>query len=220
MVATYHTVVDTEIVQRLGTYFPAAGGQVLYSNGEKVDNSRRDLQVTTLDRYTGTIADPTVKTWTNVTYADNYYQGSGAVSGLTDADWNQQLTNLGDGTAFDWYLGTVNNNLTQGFADSAYVRDGIQEGWAYAPLGGHDSKRKYGDELSSVTANTLPSDYFINKREDLKQDNTATPRQRGDFAVPTLFDGNFDAISSPQAGQLADIWFQREIEPEITKKDI
>jgi hypothetical protein len=42
------TVVDTEIVQRLGTYFPAAGGQVLSEDGVRVANSRRDLQVTTL----------------------------------------------------------------------------------------------------------------------------------------------------------------------------
>jgi large repetitive protein len=67
------TVVNTEIVQRLGTYFPGAGGQVLYSNGVKVDNNRRDLQVTTLDPFIsdGTLLDPKVKTWTNVTYADN-----------------------------------------------------------------------------------------------------------------------------------------------------
>jgi large repetitive protein len=65
------TVVDTEIGQRLGTYFPGAGGQVLYSNGLKVDNPRRDLQVTTLDRYTGTIADPIVKTWSNVVIDNN-----------------------------------------------------------------------------------------------------------------------------------------------------
>ncbi len=178
------TVVDTEIVQRLGTYFPGAGGQVLYSNGVKVDNNRRDLQVTTLDRYTGTIADPAVKTWTNVTYADNYYyQSTGAVSGLTDADWNQQLTGLGSKNAFDWYLGTVNNDKAQALPKTAYVIDGILEGWYYSALAGHNSERNFN-------TNTF------GQKVDLKIDNTAIRRQRGDFAVPTLFDGNFDAIES------------------------
>jgi DNA/RNA endonuclease G (NUC1) len=187
------TVVDTEIVQRLGTYFPAAGGQVLYSNGVRVDNENRDLQVTTLDRDNGGIADPRVTTWENVTYADNYYQDSGA---LTDADWNQKLPSLGNKTAFDWYLGTVNLNAVPGVdLEQWYQGDPIKQGWAAAVLGGEENtnSRKYGN-VSAFS--TTPPVGYLGNREDLKKDNTATPRQRGDFAVPTLFDGNFDAIST------------------------
>jgi hypothetical protein len=35
------------------------------------------------------------------------------------------------------------------------------------------------------------------RTESLTDDNTATPRMRGDYAVSTLFDGNFDAVNDP-----------------------
>ncbi|QIZ73028.1 YncE family protein [Oxynema aestuarii] len=66
-------VVNTEMIQRLGTYFPNAGG---------TNASNRDLQMTTIDPYDydptfpepvfSTVLDPEVVVWDNVTYADNY----------------------------------------------------------------------------------------------------------------------------------------------------
>jgi hypothetical protein len=125
-------VVNTEIVQRLGTYFPGAGGvlQVGVEPGKNV----RDLQVTTIDPFqygvggsgrAGHILDPDIVTWENVTYADNYYQDSSVVAGkdLTSADFNVQLDKIAqlteslDGVAaaaaaharsFLWYAGTAN----------------------------------------------------------------------------------------------------------------
>ena len=91
------TVVTSEIIQRLGTYFPYAGGPInadgtpVTKNGKQV----RDLQMTTIDPHdfyqeslkvdliipgTPKIKDfrdfdePTVEVWENVTFADNYYQ--------------------------------------------------------------------------------------------------------------------------------------------------
>ncbi|MEB3340934.1 hypothetical protein [Okeania sp.] len=74
------TVVNSEIIQRLGTFFPEAGG--------KVGTGQRDLQMTTLDPhdfdqptislpFLGAFSDfrePKVQVWDNVTFADNYYQ--------------------------------------------------------------------------------------------------------------------------------------------------
>jgi hypothetical protein len=90
-------VVNTEIIQRLGTYFPNAGG---------VDASSRDLQMTAIDPHDydensppgffQNIFDPEIVVWDNVTYADNYYQTNGTgdtLNGqeLSSADWNINL---------------------------------------------------------------------------------------------------------------------------------
>ncbi|TAE00747.1 MAG: Ig domain-containing protein group 2 domain-containing protein, partial [Oscillatoriales cyanobacterium] len=78
------TVVNSEIIQRVGTYFPLAGG--------KENSLFRDLQMTTLDPHDfdqpsfsvqlpflgeagfADFREPKVQVWKNVTFADNYYQ--------------------------------------------------------------------------------------------------------------------------------------------------
>jgi DNA/RNA endonuclease G (NUC1) len=77
------TVVNSEILQRLGTFFPQAGGTSM---------ADRDLQMTTIDphdfyqpslnlRLPGFFStnfsdfyEPKIQVWNNVTFADNYYQ--------------------------------------------------------------------------------------------------------------------------------------------------
>ena len=77
-------VVNSEIIQRVGTYFPLAGG--------KENSLFRDLQMTTLDPHDfdqpsfsvqlpflgeagfADFREPKVQVWKNVTFADNYYQ--------------------------------------------------------------------------------------------------------------------------------------------------
>ncbi|PPT05015.1 hypothetical protein CKA32_004457 [Geitlerinema sp. FC II] len=84
------TVVNSEIIQRLGTYFPQAGG-FAFPEGEG-ENPARDLQMTTLDPHDfyqpnlkvslpglvetdfSDFYEPKVQVWENVTFADNYYQ--------------------------------------------------------------------------------------------------------------------------------------------------
>ncbi|TAD82481.1 MAG: DNA/RNA non-specific endonuclease [Oscillatoriales cyanobacterium] len=86
------TVVNSEIVQRLGTFFPQAGGTSM---------ANRDLQMTTIDPHDfyqpslnlqlpGFIStnfsdfyEPKVQVWNNVTFADNYYQTVANPNGLT-----------------------------------------------------------------------------------------------------------------------------------------
>jgi DNA/RNA endonuclease G (NUC1) len=57
-----------------------------------------------------------------------------------------------------------------------FKREGNGEGWYYSVLGGGKSARQY-------TGTRVPVSW----------DNTLQARSRGDFAVPTLFNGNFDA---------------------------
>jgi DNA/RNA endonuclease G (NUC1) len=68
-------VVNSEVIQRLGTYFPHAGGVYRDADGKVL---RGDLQMTTIDPYDystlGDYLDPKVQVWDNVTFADNYYQ--------------------------------------------------------------------------------------------------------------------------------------------------
>ncbi|MGL5059984.1 MAG: DNA/RNA non-specific endonuclease [Microcoleus sp.] len=124
-------VVNSEIIQRLGTFFPNAGG---------TSRANRDLQMTTVDPYNynsnslsghySNILDPEIRVWNNVTYADNYYQTNGigntlngrVLSGTNwQSDWNVWLNDLAgfmpdDGAgashraAGTWYAGTANLN--------------------------------------------------------------------------------------------------------------
>ncbi|MCC3410001.1 MAG: Ig domain-containing protein group 2 domain-containing protein, partial [Microcoleus sp. PH2017_10_PVI_O_A] len=86
------TVVNSEIVQRLGTFFPQAGGTSM---------ANRDLQMTTIDPHDfyqpslnlklpnflstnfSDFYEPKVQVWNNVTFADNYYQTVANPNGLT-----------------------------------------------------------------------------------------------------------------------------------------
>ncbi|WP_377475684.1 MAG: hypothetical protein P2A85_22955 [Microcoleus anatoxicus] len=241
--------IDNEIVQRLGSYFPFAGGTSLVN---------RDLQMTTIDPYAfdpnefvaslKSFRDPEVRIWENVTYADNYYQDISALDTqeintpagrrIAEADWNVHLggsdglsrigftENSTDGRphqALTWYAGTANlsgSQLPSRNGERIYRRlgdleldssgnpttptwytpdhananfthgeqrapwEGIGTGWFYSVLGG-------GSQLRPYDAN-------VSNRVPVTEDNTYTDeiignKMRGDYAVPTLFNGNFDA---------------------------
>ncbi len=93
------TVVNSEIVQRLGTYFPNAGG--------KIGSSVRDLQMTTLDPHDfnqpslrlldldfSDFREPKVQVWENVTFADNYYQTVPELEGMTFTPGGRDIPRL------------------------------------------------------------------------------------------------------------------------------
>ncbi len=82
------SIVASELVQRIGTYFPNAGG---------TDSENRDLQLTLLDPHDfnqpsidlvtlnfGDFYEPKVQIWDNVTFADNYFQTVPALDGRLD----------------------------------------------------------------------------------------------------------------------------------------
>ncbi len=227
--------INDEIVQRLGTYFPTVGG------------SNTDLQMTTIDApalLQGTSvpnfgADPEIKVWKNVTFADNYYQtitngiNQNTLIGkqIDGADINVNLSTLyqfgGDDNVgsphlntLAWYAGTVNLSGNKLNNQKIYRRlgdldtsnpsttrpetwyspanpgdpahgvtnvpwEGIETGWFYSALGGGKARRQAATGV----------------RTEVSFDNTVTPynsaigKQRGDFAVPTLFNGNFDVTT-------------------------
>ena len=96
-------VVNSEIIQRLGVYYPIAGG---------TSPTNRDLQMTTIDPHDFNqpslklslfglgIADfsefnePKVQVWDNVTFADNYYQSVADPNGTTATPNGRALSEL------------------------------------------------------------------------------------------------------------------------------
>ncbi|MGB3639369.1 MAG: DNA/RNA non-specific endonuclease, partial [Rivularia sp. (in: cyanobacteria)] len=215
-------------------------------------NLNRELHVTTVNPYqynpnntTSLIADPTVTTWENVTYADNYFydsNGSPRYQQLTSADWNvklndvAQLTQDADKTLQSWYAGTADLSKGQdafrrlGDLDAAklsesakwYTPDhidaefpsdatkglapweGIGTGWFYSAIGGGREQRPYSDSGKKAKQDIGNfKDYLNDKRKKVSFDNTITStsdarigtRMYGDYAVPTLFNGDFDAIT-------------------------
>ena len=71
-------------------------------------------------------------------------------------------------------------------------RKGIGTGWFYSVLGGGLSK----DPNTGAIANLRPTNNV--ERVPMYFDNTAQRRMRGDFAIPALFGGNFDAVFNPR----------------------
>jgi hypothetical protein len=78
--------------------------------------------------------------------------------------------------------------------------EGIGEGWFYSVLGGGYTLRPYGYRGPQSVISPIP---LRPTGKDVGIDNTIDPatgitsnRMRGDYAVPTLFGGNFDAIAA------------------------
>ena len=86
-----------------------------------------------------------------------------------------------------WYTPNhTDANFVQGSADAPW--EGIGTGWFYSINGG-------GERLWPETQPRVP----------LSFDNTYSARMRGDDTVPTLFNGNFDAVTDPFGGNLSQV---------------
>ncbi|MCC3505479.1 MAG: DNA/RNA non-specific endonuclease [Microcoleus sp. PH2017_19_SFW_U_A] len=95
-----------------------------------------------------------------------------------------------------WYTPDhTNASFTQG--DTKAPWEGIGTGWFDSVLGGGSQLRPYFDG-GKKTKNELGDfeDYLKNNRVSVLEDNTYSARMRGDYAVPTLFNGNFDAVAA------------------------
>lgn len=239
-------VVNSEIIQRLGTFFPKSSGSF--------EDFFPDLQMTTVDPYDYDrqspqdgnlqyVRDPEIRVWDNVTFADNYYQTQAdQIKGdkLNSADINVVLDgkdNLTSSTSYDphqlaldWYIGTANlgknkaapsderliyrrlgdyetnssikpwylpnqtaaPDYTIGNAAINAPWEGIGTGWFFSVLGGGNGLRP---SLSTSVRTSVTED---NTYTDYGTDNYDT-RLRGDYAVSTLFNGNFDITAFQQA---------------------
>ena len=113
-------------------------------------------------------------------------RGDGYYEHLFDSDFY----NLGRDPRFNpWYTPDFIpkddlNSFDLGEANAPW--EGIGTGWFYSALGGGFDKRP-----KSKTA-----------RVPVEFDNTYDTRMRGDFAVPTLFNGNFDAVTKLDSRRL------------------
>ncbi|MCC3531594.1 MAG: DNA/RNA non-specific endonuclease [Microcoleus sp. PH2017_22_RUC_O_B] len=111
--------------------------------------------------------------------------------------------NITDATK-TWYTPDhTNANFTGGNGDTNAPWEGIGTGWFHSVLGGGSQLRPY-DFGGKKGKNELGifENYLNNNRAAVYEDNTYTDitksfgtRMRGDYAVPTLFNGNFDAIA-------------------------
>ncbi|MEG4336309.1 DUF4114 domain-containing protein [Microcoleus sp. D3_18_C2] len=162
--------INNEIVQRLGSYFPLAGGISLVN---------RDLQMTTIDPHdfdqdylVGSLKsfrDPSVRIWENVTYADNYYQNVPALDTqetntragrrIGEADWNVHLGGS-DGT------GSLDGSSRIGFTENS--TDGKPHVQAVTWYGG----------TTNLSGSQLPSkngERIYRRLGDLELDTSGNP---------------------------------------------
>ncbi|MFP4220528.1 MAG: hypothetical protein ACLFQ7_12995 [Phormidium sp.] len=66
--------------------------------------------------------------------------------------------------------------------DGNQPEEGTGHGWFYSVLGGGQGRRPGWSEYP---------DFLRRRQASVKDDNTAQSYMKGDFAVPTLFNGNF-----------------------------
>ena len=104
-----------------------------------------------------------------------------------------------------WYTpdhtAAVVDNLPVEHGDEDSIWEGIGTGWFYSVLGGGHRFRPYGDNIyTRRSKEELGSfrDYLQNtrNRSAVTEDNTYSKEQRGDFVIPTVFNGNFDTLPS------------------------
>lgn len=227
-------VVNSEITQRLGTFFPKDQHLTKFPDLQMTTVDPHDLNQNSLNGRLGSVNDPLVTVWENVTFADNYYQevaSQNALNGrsISGADLNKPLTDYAGFTsdnssgnphrnALAWYTGTAHLNKSKLPSDNGeliyrrlgdlerssssaltwytpdHTRANFDHGDENAPWEGIGTGWFYSVNGGGYGKNVRPESN-LNQRVRLYEDNTALARMRGDFAVPTLFNGNFDAIS-------------------------
>jgi len=92
-----------------------------------------------------------------------------------------------------WY--TINHQPGVEIGDENAQWEGIGTGWFYSVLGNGYNLRPYGEDKLPRSSLGNFQQWSENNRVPLDWDNTREARQRGDYPVSTLFNGNFDAVS-------------------------
>ncbi len=109
---------------------------------------------------------------------------------LGDLDEN----NIADATK-PWYTPDhTNASFTHGNEKAPW--EGIGTGWFHSVLGGGSEVRPYFDG-GKKSKNELVNfeDYLNNNRVSVLEDSTYSARMRGDYSVPTLFNGNVAQVN-------------------------
>jgi endonuclease G len=151
-----------------------------------------------------------------------WYAGTANLSPSQIPDENGQTIyrRFGDFTSFpfsSWYVPdhTKANFKRDDGTDFDAPWEGIGTGWFYSALGGGSELRPYDVNGSKKSKEEIPfEEYLQSNRLPVNFDNTYTndsigTRLRGDYAVPTLFNGNFDAISFKSKSQNIPGWYSQ-----------
>lgn len=112
-------------------------------------------------------------------------RGDGHYKHLFDQEFSFGSTVSQPPRVSPWYTPEHKQASFQHGAENA-PWEGIGTGWFYSVLGGGKDLRPN----TNVPRPLIPVNY----------DNTYDSQMRGDFPVPTLFNGNFDAVFNPQGG--------------------
>jgi DNA/RNA endonuclease G (NUC1) len=131
---------------------------------------------------------------------------------LGDYEINNVFTSNNPNPVEVWYTpDDPDSDFENGDEDAVW--EGIGNGWFYSVLGGGKDLRPYDVLLQDGTLERKEKSelgdfakYLEDNRVTVMEDNTRLPESRGDFAVPTLFNGNFEAISFPSTSQTIPGW--------------
>jgi DNA/RNA endonuclease G (NUC1) len=135
-----------------------------------------------------------------------WYAGTADLSPSQIPDENGQtiyrrLGDLAQGET-PWYVPDHTNANLSNFGNESAPWEGIGTGWFNSILGGGSELRPY-DVNGKKSKQELGDfdEYLQSRRLPITYDNTYTgqpvgSRLRGDYAVPTLFNGNFDSVTA------------------------
>ncbi|MEG4310901.1 DNA/RNA non-specific endonuclease [Microcoleus sp. AT10_D2] len=209
------TVVNSEIVQRLGTFFPQAGGKSM---------ADRDLQMTTIDPHDfyqpslnlqlpGFIStnfsdfyEPKIQVWNNVTFADNYYQtvadpngGTATPNGRSlsllpqeELDKNPKPAGLNFPKANGVTLGKADREILLGTREKEPGRENSRIGFTKDDFVGGTHKRAFGWYAGTVDLD-LEEVLLQYPHVEASEKPQAVNDMLGKMGLPELFDPNFPA---------------------------
>ncbi len=209
------TVVNSEIVQRLGTFFPQAGGTSM---------ANRDLQMTTIDphdfyqpslnlRLPGFIEtnfsdfyEPKIQVWNNVTFADNYYQtvadpngGTATPNGRSlsqlpqeELDKNPKPAGLNFPKASGDTLGKADREILLGTRNGEPDRINSRIGFTKDDSIGGTHKRAFGWYAGTVDLD-LEEVLLQYPHVEASENPQAVNDMLGKMGLPEMFDPNFPA---------------------------
>jgi DNA/RNA endonuclease G (NUC1) len=104
---------------------------------------------------------------------------------LFDQQFYNQFQNQANPLINPWYVPN-HQGVPANYNTATAPWEGIGTGWFYSVQGG-------GYDLRPISSTPNP-------RVPVAFDNSYSARTRGDFTVPTLFNGNFDVVTSPNNG--------------------
>lgn len=209
------TVVNSEIVQRLGTFFPQAGGKSM---------ADRDLQMTTIDPHDfyqpslklnllefietnfSDFYEPKVQVWNNVTFADNYYQTVADPNGVTatpngralgllpqeELDKNPKPAGLNFPQASGVNLGKADREILLGTREKEPGRENSRIGFTKDDVIAGTHKRAFGWYAGTVDLD-LEEVLLQYPHVEASEKPQAVNDMLGKMGLPELFDPNFPA---------------------------